>query len=75
MTPDSPLFFFISHLDSGSRHAHGASRRDPVEEVLLDGVVVQGAVDVDGADRRVVDARAAQQLLLERTREGGEEEL
>ena len=35
----------------------------PVEEPLLDGVVVQGTVDVHGPDRRPVDAALVQQRL------------
>ena len=52
-----------TNLHAAAGHDDGAAGGEAVEEVLLDGVVVERAVDVDGADARVVDAARREQRL------------
>ena len=63
LSPPSTTPSCLGDLQPGVGHGHGAAGRDAVEKPLLHRVVVQGTVDVDGADGRPGDAPGGQQLL------------
>lgn len=52
-----------AHLNATAGYHDGPACLDPVEEVLLHWVVIEGSVDVDWSDGGVVHTRTAQQVL------------